>query len=116
MGKRSGGTRPDSSSQPIRVRSRGQRPETDAKAAAGGDIVTTPQAGGEAPSVISGKDSCGKRLVRPPITTDAEGWSSASGLTQREAEELLDWLEANGYGQREVTYTPGPGVTVRWRR
>jgi hypothetical protein len=56
------------------------------------------------------------RLVRPPIATDAEGWARASGLTQREAEELLDWLEANGFSQREVTYPPEGGVTVRWRR
>jgi hypothetical protein len=57
-----------------------------------------------------------RRLVGPPVATDAEGWSVASGLTQREAEELLDWLEANGYARREVSFDPGPGVTVRWRR
>ena len=57
-----------------------------------------------------------RRVVRPPIVTDAEGWVSSSGLTQREAEELLDWLEANGFGQREVRYMPGSGITVRWRR
>ncbi len=66
--------------------------------------------------MCSRKGRCGKRLVRPEITSDAAGWSTASGLTQREAEELLDWLEANGFGQREVLYTPSPGVTVRWRR
>jgi hypothetical protein len=66
--------------------------------------------------VASGEDDSKKRLVRPPIVSDAEGWASASGLTQHEAEELLDWLEANGWTQREVLYTPGPGITVRWRR
>jgi hypothetical protein len=70
----------------------------------------------EIPSVTSGREGCGRRLVRPPITPDAEGWASVSGLTQREAEELLDWLEANGFSQREVSYDPPPGVTVRWHR
>ncbi len=64
-----------------------------------------------------GCKGCGtRRLFRPPVITDAAGWSSASGLSQREAEELLDWLEANGFGQREVVYPPGGGLTVRWRR
>jgi len=72
--------------------------------------------GTEASNVTSGKEGCGKRLVRPPITSDTEGWASASGLTQREAEELLDWLEANGITQREVHYAEAGGITVRWRR
>jgi hypothetical protein len=65
--------------------------------------------------VASGDDDK-RKLIRPPVVPDAEGWAVVSGLTQREAEDLLDWLEANGFTQREVLYTPGPGVTVRWRR
>jgi hypothetical protein len=65
--------------------------------------------------VASGDDDK-RKLIRPPVASDAEGWASVSGLTQREAEELLDWLEANGYTRREVVYTPEPGVTVRWHR
>jgi hypothetical protein len=65
--------------------------------------------------VASGDDDK-RKLIRQPVVPDEEGWAVVSGLTQREAEELLDWLEANGFTQREVQYTPGPGVTVRWRR
>jgi hypothetical protein len=73
-------------------------------------------AGTEASGVSSGKEGCGKRLVRPPVTADSEGWASAAGLNQREAEELLDWLEANGVAQREVQYADTGTITVRWRR
>jgi hypothetical protein len=66
--------------------------------------------------VASGGGNDKDKLIRPPITIEAEGWATASGLTQREAEELLDWLEANGFNQREVVYTPSAGITVRWRR
>jgi hypothetical protein len=66
--------------------------------------------------VPSGADDPGDKLIRPAVVTDAEGWASASGLNQREAEELLDWLEANGFSQREVLYTDTSGITVRWKR
>jgi hypothetical protein len=51
-----------------------------------------------------------------PYHTDAEGWTRRERLTKSDAERLLDWLEANGYTQREVTYTENVGFTVRWRR
>jgi hypothetical protein len=47
---------------------------------------------------------------------DAEGWSECSRLNKSQAETLLDWLEANGYSQREVTYADEEGFTVRWRK
>jgi hypothetical protein len=80
-------------------------------------LTPAPEGSGmEAPDVTSGREGCGKRLVRPPIVSEAEGWASASGLTQREAEELLDWLEANGFIEREVHYLEAGGISVRWRR
>jgi hypothetical protein len=36
-----------------------------------------------------------------------------AGLTKTEAEDLLDWLEANGYPLAELDYIPGKGFTVR---
>jgi hypothetical protein len=36
--------------------------------------------------------------------TDAEGWNCCAYRDKPEAEMLLDWLEANGYTQREVSY------------
>lgn len=60
-----------------------------------------------------------RRKVRPaarPVSVDELGWASVSGLSQREAEDLLDWLEANRFAQREVVYTSESEITVRWRR
>jgi hypothetical protein len=43
------------------------------------------------------------------------GWRKVSGLSKAQAEELLDWLEANGYRERELTCTPDGLFTVRYR-
>jgi hypothetical protein len=37
------------------------------------------------------------------------------GLTRAEAEELLDWLEANGRAALEVAFDEPSGFAVRWR-
>ncbi|HEY7327562.1 MAG TPA: hypothetical protein VH592_07980 [Gemmataceae bacterium] len=47
---------------------------------------------------------------------DAEGWERRERLNKSEAERLLDWLEANGYSQREATLAEDGSFTVRWRR
>ena len=52
----------------------------------------------------------------PRPEEDPQGWQQCAGLSDRQAEELLDWLEANGFAQREVSLGDGPGFTVRWRR
>jgi PAS domain S-box-containing protein len=39
---------------------------------------------------------------------------SRSGLTKTEAEEILDWLEANGFQKQQVRYEGEKGFTVRW--
>jgi hypothetical protein len=51
-----------------------------------------------------------------PYSTDGEGWERCERLNKTEAERLLDWLQANGYSQREVSYSDASGFTVRWRR
>lgn len=48
--------------------------------------------------------------------TDAEGWERRERLHKSEAEQLLDWLEANGHSQREVSVAEDGSFTVRWRR
>ncbi|HTU93156.1 MAG TPA: hypothetical protein VMF69_23960 [Gemmataceae bacterium] len=48
--------------------------------------------------------------------TDAEGWERQERLNKSEAEKLLDWLETNGYSQREVALAEDGSFTVRWRR
>jgi hypothetical protein len=48
--------------------------------------------------------------------TDAEGWARCERLNKIEAERLLDWLEANGYRQMEVSLAEDGSFTVRWRR
>jgi len=49
-------------------------------------------------------------------STDAEGWARCERLHKIEAERLLDWLEANGYSQTEVSLAEDGSFTVRWRR
>lgn len=49
-------------------------------------------------------------------STDAEGWQCREHLNKSDAENLLDWLEANGYSQRETTVAEDGSFTVRWRR
>jgi CheY-like chemotaxis protein len=51
------------------------------------------------------------RLVRQLLDPDA---ACVSGLTKTEAEELLDWLEANGYAPGELSYRPWEGFGVRY--
>jgi hypothetical protein len=48
-------------------------------------------------------------------TPDAEGWREYGGLDARQAERLLDWLEAHGCAQRELRYDAAHGFAVRWR-
>jgi hypothetical protein len=47
---------------------------------------------------------------------DANRWERRERLNKSEAERLLDWLEANGYSQREVSLGKDGSFTVRWRR
>jgi len=37
-----------------------------------------------------------------------------AGLTKSQAEELLDWLEANGYRDYHLSYTADKGFTVHY--
>jgi CheY-like chemotaxis protein len=37
-----------------------------------------------------------------------------TGLTQADARDLLDWLEANGSGPAELAFRDGEGFAVRW--
>ncbi len=50
------------------------------------------------------------------VRTDADGWKRREHLNKSEAERLLDWLQANGYSQREVSLAEDGSFTVRWRR
>lgn len=104
----------ESAKSPLASRTPIRQPKADPGGNGGAGGAAVPRADREI-RVASGAGDDMRRVVRPPIATDAEGWATATGLTQREAEELLDWLEANGYNQREVHFTPGPGITVRWR-
>jgi CheY-like chemotaxis protein len=45
----------------------------------------------------------------------AAGAECRVGLTKGEAENLLDWLEANGYWQADLDYEDGNGFVVRWQ-
>ena len=58
---------------------------------------------------IRGEFKADEEVKRDP------GSACRSGLTKAEAEELLDWLEANGYSHRELGYENGQGFVVRWQ-
>jgi DNA-binding response OmpR family regulator len=49
-------------------------------------------------------------LVQRILTPATAG---VSGLTKTEAEDLLDWLEVNGFPIGEVSYRPWEGFSVR---
>jgi hypothetical protein len=37
-----------------------------------------------------------------------------AGLSKSQAEQLLDWLEANGYRDYDLAYSPGKAFTVSY--
>jgi hypothetical protein len=45
---------------------------------------------------------------------EATGTRAVGGLSKTEAEELLDWLEANGVQNRELVCADEQGFTVRY--
>jgi hypothetical protein len=49
----------------------------------------------------------------PATESPLDPWKRVSGLTKTEAEELLDWLEGNGYRGAEIDV--GNGFVVRFR-
>jgi hypothetical protein len=55
--------------------------------------------------------SDGPHAPGPP---NEPGWQACAGLTQSQAEELLDHLETSGVAARELTLE-ADGWTVRWR-
>jgi hypothetical protein len=64
----------------------------------------------------------GGGLSRPPTPRDPADRDPGAatqewvvGLTRTEAEELLDWLEANGLAALEVAFDEPSGFAVRWR-
>jgi CheY-like chemotaxis protein len=54
------------------------------------------------------------QIVREQVRGDAP--ETISGLTKDEAEYLLDWLEAHGWGDRQVCRDEAGGFLVRYRR
>lgn len=50
---------------------------------------------------------------QPPSAQDQ--WHVREGLSLRQAEELLDWLDQHGATQHEVA-VDATGTTVRWRQ
>jgi CheY-like chemotaxis protein len=51
------------------------------------------------------------QAVRGPVDPPGTGW--VTGLSRTEAEDLLDWLEANGYPPAELSWTEELGFAVR---
>jgi hypothetical protein len=56
----------------------------------------------------------GASLVGFSLTGDAKQPQRVAGLNKSQAEDLLDWLEANGYRDCHLAYTPGKGFTISY--
>jgi hypothetical protein len=58
-------------------------------------------------------------LIAPPCGCGPEGlrtaWKEVPGLTKEQAEDLLDWLENNCAGRREVDDPTPAGFRLRFR-
>jgi hypothetical protein len=52
--------------------------------------------------------------LRSRLTRDVRGTGYVSGLTKSEAEDYLDWLEANGFTHRQLALAPD-GFVIRFR-
>ena len=78
---------------------------------AAGSASASPPVHGQPPLVASQTPASGSSPSAGP--TD---FTEVTGLTKAQAEQLLDWLEANGYQAFEVSeFTPN-GYTVRYRQ
>lgn len=52
--------------------------------------------------------------LRSRLTADPRGAGCVSGLTKTEAEDCLDWLEANGFAHRQLSLSKD-GFVIRFR-
>jgi hypothetical protein len=50
-----------------------------------------------------------------PAAADEPKWLEVSGLGKPQAEQLLDWLEAHGFEQRQILVGPDNLFVVRYR-
>jgi hypothetical protein len=57
-----------------------------------------------------------KPLVQPPASGSGVEPGRVAGLAKMEAENLLDWLEAQGCRYRAVAYKEGQGFVVRYSK
>ena len=53
--------------------------------------------------------------LRQSAGPDDAGWMQVAGLSQSDAERLLDWLDNQVIAAKELLFDPAAGFTVRWR-
>lgn len=76
-----------------------------------GDASTPPDLASSRPSMPTAL----RELLLARRFDSKTGTAEVRGLTKQEAEDLLDWLEANGYQHRELNYVTGKGFAVRYK-
>jgi hypothetical protein len=54
-------------------------------------------------------------MVRLGAAPDESGRRTIDGLSRTDAEELLDWLDNQSISDKELSFDPAAGFTVRWR-
>jgi len=55
------------------------------------------------------------RLLARPVVKAEMDWQKVADLDKSQAEQLLDWLENNGFEQREITESATGRLTIRYR-
>ena len=65
-----------------------------------------------APVVIPPKTS--PEAAAAPTPADPPEWLEVGGLGTPQAEQLLDWLEINGFEQRQIVVAPDNSFVVRY--
>jgi hypothetical protein len=55
------------------------------------------------------------RSRKPTARHVPNAWKEATGLTARQAEDLLDWLESHGVAERQLNLRPAGDFAVRFR-
>jgi hypothetical protein len=87
---------------------------------AGGPEVPRAPGTGQPPRGASERQPAGAAPERRPaglaLAAGSTGYVEVSGLTKAQAEQLLDWLEANGYQACGLSAPTPDGYTVRYRK
>jgi len=82
----------------------------EASLAAGGQVALAPPVSSIPPKILAAQEDWSRTAVQDPESETCIGVK-----TKAEAEDLLDWLERNGYQSVSLSWQAGEGFTIRFR-